>query len=42
MKYLLIMQTQNGQKQIVFEEPQSDFRIFFKGILKLTKMLFML
>ena len=41
MKYLLIMQTQTAQRQVIFEESQSDLRIFLKAVFKLTKMRFM-
>lgn len=36
------MQTQTAQRQVIFEESQSDLGIFLKAILKLTKMLLML
>lgn len=42
MKYLLIMQTQSEQRQVVIETPESELRFFIKGIIKLTKLLFMI
>lgn len=41
MKYLLIIQTQHGNKQVSMEAPQLDLGDFFRGVFIIAKKLFM-